>query len=55
MFDISNAIRHARPTVINVSLRRSSPNLVLKVTDNGSGFDKARKMSVREGFRFANM
>jgi hypothetical protein len=28
---ISNAVRHARPTIISVSLRRSSPNLVLRV------------------------
>jgi PAS domain S-box-containing protein len=32
---ISNAIRHARPTVISVSLRRNPPNLVLKIKDNG--------------------
>jgi PAS domain S-box-containing protein len=34
---ISNAVRHAKPTVINVSVRGESPNLVLEVTDNGSG------------------
>src|SRR5260370_36429589 len=31
---ISNAIRHARPTVISVSLRRNPSNLVLKISDN---------------------
>jgi hypothetical protein len=41
---ISNAIRHARPTVISVTLRCTPPNLVLRITDNGSGFDKGRKM-----------
>jgi signal transduction histidine kinase len=34
---MSNAVRHAQPTVINVSLRYDPPDLVLEVTDNGSG------------------
>ncbi len=50
---ISNAIRHARPTVIKVSLRRNPPNLVLKIRDNGSGIAKDR--SSGEGFGFGNM
>jgi PAS domain S-box-containing protein len=50
---ISNAIRHARPTVISVSLQRNPPNLVLKISDNGSGI--ANDRSSREGFGFANM
>jgi PAS domain S-box-containing protein len=50
---ISNAIRHARPTVISVSLRRNPPNLVLKIKDNGSGIAKGR--SSEEGLGFANM
>ena len=45
--------RHARPTVINVSLRRNPPNLVLKIRDNGSGIADGR--SGGEGFGFANM
>jgi PAS domain S-box-containing protein len=50
---ISNAIRHARPTAIGVSLRRNPPNLVLKIRDNGSGIADGR--SGGEGFGFANM
>jgi signal transduction histidine kinase len=50
---ISNALRHARPTVISVSLRRNPPNLVLKIRDNGSGIAKDR--SSEEGLGFANM
>jgi len=50
---ISNAIRHARPTAISVSLRRDPPNLVLKIRDNGSGIADGR--SGGEGFGFANM
>jgi PAS domain S-box-containing protein len=50
---ISNAIRHARPTVISVGLRRNPPNLVLKIRDNGSGIANDRSSS--EGFGFGNM
>jgi len=51
---MSNAVRHAKPTVISVSLRCDSPNLVLEVTDNGLGIadpQAARK----EGFGLSNM
>jgi signal transduction histidine kinase len=52
---ISNALRHAQPTEIRVSLRVNPQNLVLKVTDNGSGLAKARLVSGGQGFGFANM
>jgi PAS domain S-box-containing protein len=51
---ISNALRHAKPTVISVSLRSSSPNLVLEVRDNGSGIGNDR-LKTEEGFGFTNM
>ena len=38
---ISNAIRHAKPTVVTVTVRWDPPNLVLQVKDNGSGIPKA--------------
>jgi signal transduction histidine kinase len=52
---ISNALRHAQPTEIRVSLRVNPRSLVLKVTDNGSGLAKARLVSGGQGFGFANM
>ena len=52
---ISNALRHAQPTEIRVSLRVNPRNLVLKVTDNGSGLAKARLVSGGQGFGFCNM
>jgi signal transduction histidine kinase len=39
---ISNAVRHAKPTVVTVTLRWDPPNLILQVKDNGSGIPKAR-------------
>ncbi len=52
---ISNALRHAQPTEIKVSLRGNRSNLVLRVTDNGSGLAKAQLVSEGQGFGFANM
>jgi signal transduction histidine kinase len=39
---ISNAVRHAKPAVVTVTLRWDPPNLILQVTDNGSGISSAR-------------
>jgi signal transduction histidine kinase len=39
---ISNAVRHAKATVVTVALRWDPPNLILQVKDNGSGIPKAR-------------
>jgi predicted ATPase/signal transduction histidine kinase len=51
---ISNALRHAQPSEIKVSLRGNQSSLVLRVTDNGSGLARTR-LSERHGFGFANM
>ena len=51
---ISNAVRHAKPTVINVSVRGEPPNLVLEVTDNGSGIAEPQLAS-GDGFGLSNM
>src|SRR5262249_35835177 len=51
---MSNAVRHAKPTVINVSLRCDPPNLVLEITDNGSGITDPQTACI-EGFGLSNM
>jgi signal transduction histidine kinase len=51
---MSNAVRHAKPTVISVNLRCRPPDIVLEVTDNGSGMADSQGAS-REGFGFSNM
>jgi signal transduction histidine kinase len=50
---ISNAMRHAEPTAIDVSLRLDRSNLSLKVTDNGCGM--ANTGGIRDGFGSVNM
>jgi signal transduction histidine kinase len=52
---IGNALRHAQPSEIKVSLRGNQSNLVLRVTDNGSGLARAGLLSEGQGFGFANM
>jgi predicted ATPase/signal transduction histidine kinase len=52
---ISNALRHAQPSEIKVSLKGNQSNIVLRVTDNGSGLVRTRPLSERHGFGFANM
>ena len=39
---ISNALRHARPTVISVLLKGDSSLVTLEVRDNGTGIDRVR-------------
>jgi PAS domain S-box-containing protein len=51
---ISNAVRHAEPTVVSVALRWEPPNLILKVKDNGSGISSAG-LEKSEGFGLGNM
>ena len=51
---IHNAVRHANPTLIAVSLRWDAPNLVLQVKDNGSGISRGPQ-DKNEGFGLGNM
>jgi signal transduction histidine kinase len=51
---ISNAVRHAKPTLVSVTLRWEQPNLILLVTDNGSGISRA-SLEKSEGFGLSNM
>jgi PAS domain S-box-containing protein len=51
---MSNALRHARPTKISITLRLSPPDLVLKITDNGAGF-AGNEHAARKGFGITNM
>jgi signal transduction histidine kinase len=51
---IHNAVRHANPTLIDVTLRWHAPNLVLQVKDNGRGIS-ADRLEKCEGFGLQNI
>jgi signal transduction histidine kinase len=51
---VHNAVRHANPNLIVVTLRWDPPNLVLQVNDNGSGISAAR-LEKNEGYGLGNM
>ena len=51
---ISNAIRHANPTCLNVLLQSNSTELVLEIDDNGTGIAMAQ-LGSSEGFGLGNM
>jgi signal transduction histidine kinase len=51
---ISNALRHAKPTVISVDVRWEERQLVLEVTDNGSGIANPQ-LAIRGGFGLSSM
>jgi PAS domain S-box-containing protein len=51
---ISNAVRHAKPTVISVEVSCEGATLVLEVSDNGSGMAKAQ-LAGGDGFGLSNM
>jgi signal transduction histidine kinase len=49
-----NAVRHANPTLVAVTLDWHAPNLTLQIKDNGSGISTAR-LEQSEGLGLANM
>ena len=51
---IHNAARHANPTLIAITLRWREPNLILKVTDDGTGIPPDRLENC-EGIGLQNM
>jgi PAS domain S-box-containing protein len=51
---MSNAVRHAKPTVIKVTLRCDSSEIVLEITDDGSGIADP-EAAHRDGFGLYNM
>ena len=51
---ISNAVRHANPTTISVSLRCDRNHLELQIRDNGRGISAAQLLS-QNGFGLVNM
>jgi signal transduction histidine kinase len=51
---VHNAVRHANPTLVTIELRWNTPNIVLKVRDNGVGVS-TDKLAKSEGLGLGNM
>jgi signal transduction histidine kinase len=51
---VHNAVRHANPTLVTITLRWKTPNIVLEVRDNGVGIS-TDKLAKSEGFGLGNM
>jgi signal transduction histidine kinase len=52
---VSNAVRHARPRTIRISMTDDETHWVLAVTDDGSGLPKDPEISAQEGFGLTSM
>ncbi|NLR60410.1 hypothetical protein HGH93_20030 [Chitinophaga polysaccharea] len=48
---IQNCIKHARPQVIDISIRKDASELIVIIADDGAGFDKAGMASIGMGIR----
>src|SRR5499427_7838908 len=52
---VSNAVRHARPRTVRISMTEESGQLILAVTDDGVGMEQSPELSARQGFGLASM
>jgi signal transduction histidine kinase len=46
---VVNAVKHARPSVIDVDLALSDEGIVLEVSDDGVGIDASSSLAVQAG------
>ena len=52
---VSNAVRHARPHTVSITMTEESGQLILAVTDDGVGMEQSPELSARQGFGLASM
>ena len=52
---VSNAIRHAQPTHIHITLSTDKDHIVLSVSDDGCGMELRPEQSAQQGFGLNNM
>jgi len=41
---LNNAIKHSKASEVNITLKREPGNLILKITDDGKGFDSQQQL-----------
>jgi signal transduction histidine kinase len=52
---VSNAVRHARPHIVNITMTDEPAHWVLSVADDGVGMEQSPELYAREGFGLASM
>jgi signal transduction histidine kinase len=52
---VSNAVRHARPQTVRITMTEESGQLVLAVTDDGVGMEQSPELSAQQGFGLSSM
>ena len=52
---VSNAVRHARPHTVSITMIEESGQLVLAVADDGVGMEQSPELSARQGFGLSSM
>jgi signal transduction histidine kinase len=52
---VSNAMRHARPRVVRITMTEEEMHWILAVQDDGSGMEQRPELSARRGYGLASM
>jgi signal transduction histidine kinase len=52
---VSNAVRHARPHKVHISLTDEPPHWILAVADDGVGMEQGPELSAQQGFGLSSM
>jgi signal transduction histidine kinase len=52
---LSNAVRHARPHRVSITMTEESGQLILAVADDGVGMEQSPELSARQGFGLVSM
>lgn len=52
---VSNAVRHARPHLVRITMSNESQHWTLSVADDGIGMQQRPELSAREGFGLSSM
>jgi signal transduction histidine kinase len=52
---VSNAVRHARPHTVRISMADEAAHWTLAVADDGDGMDQSPELSARQGFGLSSM
>jgi len=52
---VSNAVRHARPQTVRITITDQPEHWELAVADDGAGMEQSPELSARQGFGLSNM